>query len=198
LNPDTVLEKTALENFIKATKLMPDFAIMAPREQAKKKEIKDNDIQNSYPKLVKNVKGFAMLLNLSEFNEIGFFDENFFLYFEDIDLCRRLINHKKKIYLISNVKIDHLGAQSSDKKINKERELTRNWHWMWSTFNYHKKYHGFFISFFIIFPKLISSVFKMLIYSMHMNKEKKEIYYQRYSGLINAVMGKSSWYRPKI
>ena len=198
LNPDTVLGKTALENFFEATILMPDFAIMAPSEQAEKEEVKDNDIQDSSPKLVKNVKGFAMLLNLSEFNEIGFFDENFFLYFEDIDLCRRLVNRKKKIYLISNVKIDHLGGQSSDKKINQERELTRNWHWMWSTFNYHKKYHGFFISFFIIFPKLISSLFKMLIYSLHMNKEKKEIYYQRYSGLINAVMGKSSWYRPKI
>ena len=29
-------------------------------------------------------------------------------------------------------------------------------------------------------------------------KEKKEIYYHRYSGLINAIMGKSSWFRPKV
>jgi len=198
LNPDALLAESTLENFTKAAELIPDFAIMAPHKQDKKNEIRENVKENFYPQLVKNVKGFAMFLNLSEFKEIGFFDENFFLYFEDIDLCRQLVNHNKKIYLISNIKINHLGAQSSDKLINKERELTRNWHWMWSTFYYHKKYKGFFISFLIILPKLTSSMIKILIYSMLMNREKKEIYYQRFSGLINAIMGKSSWYRPKL
>ena len=198
LNPDAILAESTLENFTKAAELIPDFAIMAPHKQDIKNEIRENVEENFYPQLVKNVKGFAMFLNLSEFKEIGFFDENFFLYFEDIDLCRQLVNHNKKIYLISNIKINHLGAQSSDKLINKERELTRNWHWMWSTFYYHKKYKGFFISFLIILPKLTSSVIKIIIYSLLMNREKKEIYYQRFSGLINAIMGKSSWYRPKL
>ena len=31
-----------------------------------------------------------------------------------------------------------------------------------------------------------------------MNKEKKEIYYQRFSGLANSIAGKTSWYRPKV
>ena len=30
------------------------------------------------------------------------------------------------------------------------------------------------------------------------NKNKKKIYYQRASGLINSIMGKKSWYRPKV
>ena len=77
-------------------------------------------------------------------------------------------------------------------------ELSRNWHWMWSTFNYHKKHKGFFISFLIVLPKLSSAVFKVILYVLFLNKEKKEIYYHRYSGLINAIMGKSSWYRPKV
>ena len=77
-------------------------------------------------------------------------------------------------------------------------ELSRNWHWMWSTFNYHKKYKGFFISFLIVLPKLISAVYKFIIYTLIQNKEKRDIYYQRYSGLINAIMGKDSWYRPKV
>ena len=33
---------------------------------------------------------------------------------------------------------------------------------------------------------------------MKKRKEKKEIYYHRYSGLVNAIMGKSSWFRPKV
>ena len=194
LNPDTILNKSTLNEFIKTTKLVPDFAILAPKEQHRHDQIKNNN----KIELVNNVKGFAMLLSLSKFQDIGYFDENFFLYFEDIDLCRRLVKNNKKIYLISNLKITHLGAQSSDKNIYWERELTRNWHWMWSTFNYHKKYNGYLFALIISLPKLISSIIKILIYAILNNKNKKEIYCKRYSGLINAILGKNSWYRPKI
>ena len=145
-----------------------------------------------------NIKGFAMFLNLSEFKDIGFFDEIFFFYFEEIDLCKRLVNQGKKIYLVPDIIIHHEGGSSHEESIKREMELSRNWHWMWSTFNYHRKYKGFFISFIIILPKLSSAIIKVLIYSLIFNKEKRKIYYQRLSGLINAMMGKSSWYRPKV
>ena len=198
LNPDATLHSSALENFIKATEKIYDFAIMAPYIQEEKDKFdKKNDLKNISPVEVGNVKGFAMFLNISEFREVGFFDENFFFYFEEIDLCKRLINHGKKIYLIPEIKIDHGGGFSHNQSINVEMELSRNWHWMWSTFNYHKKYKGFFVSFFIILPKMSSAIIKVLIYTLIFNKKKK-IYYQRLSGLINAIMGKSSWYRPKV
>ena len=198
LNPDATLHSSALENFIKATEKIYDFAIMAPYIQEEKDKFdKKNDLKNISPVEVGNVKGFAMFLNISEFREVGFFDENFFFYFEEIDLCKRLINHGKKIYLIPEIKIDHGGGLSHDQSINVEMELSRNWHWMWSTFNYHKKYKGFFVSFFIILPKMSSAIIKVLIYTLIFNKKKK-IYYQRLSGLINAIMGKRSWYRPKV
>ena len=197
LNPDTTLHLSALDNFIKATEKIYDFAIMAPYIQETKDNLDKNYLKNISPVEVENVKGFAMFLNISEFKEVGFFDENFFFYFEEIDLCRRLINHGKKIYLIPDIKIDHGGGKSHDQSIDVEMELSRNWHWMWSTFNYHKKYKGFFVSFFIILPKMSSAIIKVLIYTLIFNKKKK-IYYQRLSGLINAIMGKSSWYRPKV
>ena len=198
LNPDATLYPSSLENFIKATEKIYDFAIMAPYIQEEKDKFdKKNDLKNISPVEVGNVKGFAMFLNISEFREVGFFDENFFFYFEEIDLCKRLINHGKKIYLIPEIKIDHGGGLSHNQSINVEMELSRNWHWMWSTFNYHKKYKGFFVSFFIILPKMSSAIIKVLIYTLIFNKKKK-IYYQRLSGLINAIMGKSSWYRPKV
>ena len=198
LNPDATLHPSALENFIKATEKIYDFAIMAPYIQEEKDKFdKKNDLKNISPVEVGNVKGFAMFLNISKFKEVGFFDENFFFYFEEIDLCKRLINHGKKIYLIPEIKIDHGGGFSHDQSISVEMELSRNWHWMWSTFNYHKKYKGFFVSFFIILPKMCSAIIKVLIYTLIFNKKKK-IYYQRLSGLINAIMGKSSWYRPKV
>ena len=197
LNPDATLHNSTFENFFQAVDQTPNFAIMAPFIQEKKNEKEKNEKTLS-PILVNNVKGFAMFLNLSEFKDVGFFDESFFIYFEEIDLCRRLINCDKKIFLVPGLKIYHKGGHSHDKVINREMELSRNWHWMWSTFNYHKKYKGFFISFLIIFPKLISAIFKVILYSLLLNKKKNEIYYYRYLGMINAIMGKSSWHRPKV
>jgi len=197
LNPDATLNSSALEKFIKMTEKIHNFAIMAPYIQEEKNKFDNIYLKNTQPVEVENVKGFAMFLNLSEFKDVGFFDESFFFYFEEIDLCRRLINHGKKIYLIPEIKIEHGGGVSHDESINTEMELSRNWHWMWSTFNYHKKYRGFFVSFFIILPKLSSAIVKVLLYTLTFNK-KKQIYYQRLSGLINAIMGKRSWYRPKV
>ena len=198
LNPDTKLHPFVFENFLKATEKIPDFAIMAPYIQDEEKKKNYQELKNLSPIKVLNVRGFAMFLNLNQFADVGFFDEDFFFYFEEIDLCRRLINNGKKIYLVPTIKIDHDGGSSHDESIKFEMELSRNWHWMWSTFNYHKKYNGFILSFMIILPKLLSSFIKVFIYSLMFKKEKKKIYYQRLSGLINAITGKNSWYRPKV
>ena len=69
-----------------------------------------------------------MFLNLQQFQKIGFFDENFFIYFEEIDLCKRLKNNNKKIYLDFGIEIEHIGGSSHNKQINYEMELSRNWH----------------------------------------------------------------------
>ena len=130
LNPDATLHATAIENFFKVINQVPGFAIIGPHIQEKKDENKKIDNNNSSPILVKNVRGFAMFLNMSEFQDVGFFDENFFFYFEEIDLCKRLVNSHKKIYLAASIKINHIGGQSHSEAINKAMELSRNWHWM--------------------------------------------------------------------
>tara|TARA_B100001123_G_scaffold446367_1_gene600589 strand:- start:33 stop:371 length:339 start_codon:yes stop_codon:yes gene_type:complete len=104
----------------------------------------------------------------------------------------------RKIYLSKNIKVYHEGGLSHDSSFNYQMELSRNWHWMWSTFYYNKKYRGFLFSILVVSPKLISSIFKFFLFFMLRNKEKKEIYYQRFSGLINSIFGKDSWYRPKV
>ena len=85
-----------------------------------------------------------MFLNLDQFKDIGFFDENFFIYFEEIDLCKRLIQNNKKIFLDTNIKINHSRWYfTRSVSINDEMEKSRNWHWMWSTFYFNKKHYGY-------------------------------------------------------
>ncbi len=196
LNPDAILEPSSIKNFFETAKKNPNFAIIGPLVQ-ESKDVSINYVKNELVS-VSNVKGFAMFLNLKEFSEIGFFDSNFFIYFEEIDLCRRVKTLNKEIYLDPTIEIYHLGGSSHDKEVNFEMELSRNWHWMWSTFYYQKKYNGFLIAFIKILPKLLSSFIKMIFFTLIFNRKKRAIYKQRFSGLFNSIIGKTSWYRPKV
>ena len=169
LNPDAVLDSTALNNFIKTTKEFPDFAIMAPFIQEEKNINKDINLNNAKVIKVHNVKGFAMFLNLSEFKDNKFFDENFFFYFEEIDLCERLIKNGKKIYLVPDIRIKHDGAQSHDASINQEMEMSRNWHWMWSTFYYYRKHYSYLYAVYKTYGKLFRSIFNTLLFIILLN-----------------------------
>ena len=132
-----------------------------------------------------------------EFNNI-FFDENFFLYFEEIDLCKSVLSKKGLILIDKNIIVEHDGGSSVDTQFQHELDKNRNWHWMWSTFYFHKKYKGLFISLIIILPKFISALFKFFLYKI-LNKTKgKEIYYCRLSGILNSIRGNKSWYRPRL
>ena len=193
LNPDAELFPETLEQFLKVAEEKKDFAIIGPGIVEDKRNLIDGNT-----KQVKSVKGFAMFLNLAEFKNIGYFDENFFFFLEEIDLCMRVIKKNKKIYYCPDIPVFHEGGHSHDSSFNYEMELSRNWHWMWSTFYYNKKYRGFIFSLLLVSPKLISSILKFLLFLLLRNKEKKEIYFQRYSGLANSIAGKTSWYRPKV
>ena len=197
LNPDASLEKNTLDRLLSTANNFKDFSIIGP---AKQNEFSNFDRYENKEDVfqVNTLKGFAMFLNLEQFSEIGYFDENFFIYLEEIDLCKRLKKKNKKIYLDKKVFINHLGGSSHNEKINYEMELSRNWHWMWSTFYYNKKHSGYFYSFLRVSGKLVSSLIKLLFYTLIFNKSKKKIYYQRLSGLFNSILGRDSWYRPKL
>ncbi len=196
INPDAEVHSQTINNFFLAVKLKPDFAIIAPFIQEKN----DSKLEENVKELleVKNVKGFAMFLNMVQFKKIGFFDENFFIYFEEIDLCKRLIEVNKKIYIDTNIKISHAGGTSHDESINYEMEKSRNWHWMWSSFYFHKKHYGYIFALIKMIPKLLTAICKTLYFKIVFNNEKKDFYYFRAKGLLNSMLLKKSWYRPKI
>lgn len=60
------------------------------------------------------VSGAAFLIKKDLFEKIGGFDENFFMYFEDVDLCKRVKNTDKKILLLSSSRVLHHGGGSSE------------------------------------------------------------------------------------
>ena len=194
LNPDAVLDNNALNNFFISINNINNFSIIGPVTQSR-----ENINYNDKSLLeVDKVKGFAMFLNLKEFTEIGFFDENIFIYLEEIDLCKRLKKNNKKIFIDHNIVVNHQGGSSHDPQYNFEMELSRNWHWMWSSFYFTKKHNGFFYALISSSGKLLSSIIKYIFYLITLNSNKKIIYKNRLSGLFNSIIGKPSWYRPNL
>ena len=197
VNPDVILNNDAVNKFFLSIKNLEDFGIIAP--------ISENEKYNNFSikndkeiKEVDNVKGFAMFLNMKNLKLINFFDDNFFLYFEEIDLCKRLKKNNSKIFIDPTIKVSHLGGTSHNSEIEKPMELSRNWHWMWSTFYFHKKHYGYLSAIIKILPKFSSSLIKFIIFLITFQKYKSEIYKHRLLGIINSVLLRKSWYRPKL
>ena len=197
VNPDVTLNNDAVNKFFLRINNLGDFGIIAPISPNEKYN-NFNIYEDKEIKEVDSVKGFAMFLNMKNLKQINFFDDNFFLYFEEIDLCRRLKKNNSKIFIDPTIKVSHLGGTSHNLEIEKPMELSRNWHWMWSTFYFHKKHYGYLTAIIKILPKLSSSLIKFIIFLITFQKYKSEIYKHRLSGIINSVLLKKSWYRPKL
>ncbi len=201
LNPDVILEPHTLEELYKASEKLNEFTVLSPINVDLKfpnYKTKKNPENADEPFEVDYVDGFSMLLNRNKFNQDRYFDENFFLYLENDDLCIRVKRAGGSIYIAPKAKINHEGSKAIDSKYKDEIELSRNWHWIWSKFYFNKKNFGFYRAIIECLPSYISSLLKILFYTLIKNDFKKKIYLNRASGFLNALLGKSSWYRPKI
>ena len=205
LNPDVTLEKSSIDEMIIASQEIENFGIIAPLSD--KSEYPNytlkrmNDFDPIKPFKVKSVDGYAMLLNLKKLkklNDFYFFDENFFLYLENEDLCLRLEKNDENIYIVPKSRIHHLGGKAVDPKYKNEIEYLRNWHWMWSKFYFNKKHYGYLIALFKVFKNLISAKIKFFYYLITFNTFKRKIYQMRLLGLMSSMIGKNSYYRPNI
>ena len=197
INPDVKFNNDTLEKLFEAADSISDFAVISPISNDPNypnyKRSNDTKIINENIISVDYVDGFSMLINKEKFQEENFFDENFFLYLENTDLCLRVKKNDQNIYIIKNSIINHLGESSI---VSKDLEYLRNWHWMWSKFYFNKKHYGFLYAFIKIFGNLISSALKYFFYLLIFNNHKKNIYKMRFLGAINSIIGKKSFLRP--
>ena len=191
LNPDTRLTKNTISNFLTTAIHYKNFWLIGPNQNFEKNQSKEEVIKAN------TIKGYAMFLNLEKFKN-KFFDENFFLYFEEIDLCRQIKLNRGIILIDKKIVVEHDGGSSVKADPQHELDKNRNWHWMWSTFYYHKKYRGFFLAIIIVFPKFISALIKAFIYTVLNKQKNKDLYFCRLSGILNSIKGNKSWFRPRL
>lgn len=151
LNPDCVPEEGFFESLLAAGNSFPDAAIIAPQLTGR-----GNIAEVNYywpmthwtskgpaaegPCCVGFVCGAVMLLNMRVMQEVGFFDEEFFLYYEDTDLCQRAFNLRKNIVVVPDIIIMHLSRGSVRGSSPLKGEYLRGYHHAQSKLIYEKKH----------------------------------------------------------
>ncbi len=152
------------------------------------KILKDNKIKEISH--VDYIKGSSLIFNLKRLKKRKIFDENFFFFFEELDLCRRIKSKNGKIILLNKIKIDHVGASSSNLK-RANYDNFRNWNFFWSRFYYFKKHYGLTHSLIKHSGKFFRFFLNTLIY--YFFSEKKFLMNRyRFLGLYNSILNNSS------
>lgn len=77
----------------------------------------------SQPLKVEFIPGSFMFVKATDFNAVGGFDTNIFLYYEETDLCKRLKAIGKDAWLIPSAKFIHYHGASTPKSTAIKKEL---------------------------------------------------------------------------
>lgn len=135
LNNDTVVEKDFLINLVTEMEKNSDIGVAAGKIMYFKEKdiiwsaggyinevkalgchyginIKDNEQFNSKRELT-FLTGCLQLIRKSVFEEIGLYDDEYFLYMEDVDFCKRVIESGYKLSYIPTSKIYHKVSAST-------------------------------------------------------------------------------------
>ena len=135
LNNDTIVHREALERLLAAARLHPRAGILGPKiyslEQpdllwsagARRRRLvlaaadtghrRLDEGQFDHRRKVDYIFGAAMLLSRELLEDVGFFDERFFLYLEDLDLCMRSQAAGYENILVPQAHLWHVGSAST-------------------------------------------------------------------------------------
>lgn len=85
------------------------------------------------------VSGASMMTSRPALEKAGIFDEDFFLYFEEVDLCKRITDHGFGINYLPDASVIHIGGAATG--VQQENSRLPNY-WHHSRRRYYRKYFG--------------------------------------------------------
>jgi len=153
LNPDALLEPGDLALLVQESQRFPDAAVLAPQLRSAHGAI---DLSYRWPSnrwsargppalgplCVGFASGAALLLVLSNMGQASRFDERFFLYYEDEDLCQRIFNARRQIIVVPDAQITHFSRGSVRGGSPLRAEFLRGYHHAQSKLIFEHKHVG--------------------------------------------------------
>ena len=142
--------------------------------------------------------GSGFLLNkkiIEEKKIFKLFDENIFLYFEDIDSSLTLRKHNLKLFVSNRIKFQNKDRRIINLDYGLKYKLSRNWHYCWSKFYFYKKNYSYIFALKKISPNFLRAIKSLIINLIRINNSEILISIAQISGILNSLMLKSSSYR---
>ena len=182
---DVKFNKNLIQGLINFSRKIKKFSVLVPND--------GNFKRNN--KIIKYYIGKAsvMFFNLKNLRKINFFDENFFLDYEEIDLLFRCKKRNFPAYLIPSLEIRH--ERTTATRNTKKIKNLRSWHYMWSMFYFYKKNYNFFTAINKTFKFLIKDFLMLMFFIISFNFKKSSIRFYRLYGLISSILGLKSFLR---
>jgi N-acetylglucosaminyl-diphospho-decaprenol L-rhamnosyltransferase len=107
--PAVVAPDGRLEDSVRHFPTLRSLILKAIGGNGGRYEVEPN--QQTFP--VDWVAGMFMLFCTDSFRSVGGFDEKYFLYYEDVDICARLWNSKSLVAICPNVQVIHAAQRTS-------------------------------------------------------------------------------------
>jgi GT2 family glycosyltransferase len=139
----------------------------------------------------------TMFVNCEFIKKIGGWDNNYFMYCEDIDLCLRARISGYQIIKVFDSKVKHLGFSSHSEEYNEAFDHKRNWHWAWSQIYFNRKHCDKYFYYKIVIELVVISFTKMILYFLISKKKHRSYLFKFYGGIISLIKC-PSFYRSKI
>ena len=113
-----------------------------------------NHLDENMEMQVSGISGSCMMIKAIIFNDIGNFDEQFYLYQEDSDFCLRVIKSGWRVYYVPDAQIIHAGGEGGT-KANIQRAI---FEWHLSYFKFYRKHYAqdYLLPFNILFYMLMA------------------------------------------
>lgn len=157
LNPDCIIDASAAQQLLQCADANPSASMMAPQliDRHGNPDKNYSMGHNTWPAkgpladgntCVGFVSGACMLIRRDAMLKIKGFDERFFLYYEDTDLCLRLTEQCGEIILAPQSRVTHLSRGSSGGKARFNAEYLRGYHHIQSKFLFDLKHHQVSVS----------------------------------------------------
>ena len=182
ISPDVLLGNDTLQSVFEAINILDNnFTVIGPtttQSDDRKSLITEEDVSS----------GQAMLINLKDIKNRKLFDENFFLFYDDIDFCIEIKKNYGKIYTVGNCDVKHYGKNST--KYSFEVEVLRNYHYYWSHFYFHKKHNGILLAYINSSKKFFGSLSQYFFALILFKRKKKYMNKYKVLGLVNSMLGK--------
>jgi len=215
--PDVTFHEDAIQKLIEASNDYKNFGILAPQVYENNKYSPYNSLDLGLDKKgklikVKNkskivniipdgdccveaVNATAMFFKKSVINKINGWDENIYTYLEDLDLCLRLRRNNLPIIKVKNSIVYHIGFGSHKKENTFKSELSRNWHFIWSSLYFKHKYSSKTEYLNFLFKNILKYFFKTVLNGIIFRKKKTILNFMRLRACINYMFIKKSNYR---